>query len=62
MFSKTNGEVDIKFRPEVSKVEKPLNLGMCSILWKSFRGTFLFGSFLKLLQDLLSFTSPLILK
>ncbi len=64
-FQKSNGEVDIKFKPGKDESLPDAVLkerGMFTILCSAFGGTFAFASLLKLMQDLLTFVSPLILK
>lgn len=58
MFFIFQETVDVSFKGSVKKVKKP-SLGKC--LCKVYAGKFLAGSFIKLIQDLLLFVSPILL-
>lgn len=55
-FLKAGSDTDLK---KVGKIRQP-SLIIC--LWKVFGGKFLAGTFLKLVQDILSFSSPILLE
>lgn len=57
--SKNDNELSIKFAKQKIK-KNPVSV--VYPLWKAFGGTFLAGSVIKLLQNLLSFANPLILE
>lgn len=56
IFLKAGSDIDLKI---AGKIRKP-SLIIC--LWKVFGGKFLAGTFLKLVQDILSFSSPILLE
>lgn len=55
-YSKNSAQVD--FKPEVDKKPASILPAICY----AFGGEFLFGSFLKLINDILMFISPQLLK
>jgi ATP-binding cassette subfamily C (CFTR/MRP) protein 1 len=57
-FRKTSGNVDFAG----GKQRKKYQASILSALCKAFGPTFIFGSLLKLIQDILTFASPQILK
>jgi len=59
-FSKNGGSVDFKHQQRKSKPQHQANI--LPVLFKAFWTTLLAGAVLKLLQDILTFASPQILK
>jgi len=52
----------MELSPEKYLHKTQYNVSILPVLCKSFGGTFLFGSFLKLIVDCLAFVNPQILK
>lgn len=61
-FLKRSGSVDFVGNGGIGPVRRGHPASILPALCKAFGSTFVFGAFLKLFQDLLSFVSPQILK